>query len=115
MKPFKIFTIAILALMVLLVGGTFLLNKEVIMPLQERYELVEDSLTTYLGREVVLDSTPHILVSINVTREEYLTDKGITVDYKFVDTYFKGRDTVKLDSQIVPEVGGTRINPNGNE
>lgn len=115
MKPFKIFKIAVVALLVLLVVGMFLVNRTIVMPIQEKYELLEDSLTTYLGREVVLDSTPHILVSINVTRNEYLTDKGITVDYKFVDSYFKGRDTIKLDSQIVPEVDGTRISPNGNE
>lgn len=113
----KTFLIAIGVMALLIATLFYTCNKAFVMPAQERYELTEDSLSVFLGREIILDSTPHVLVSIsNVLAEEYTTDKGITVDYKFVSNYFKVRDTMNIDTNIIPTVDGTRVETkNGNE
>lgn len=75
-------------------------NKSVTMPSQERCELTQDSLSVYIGKEIIIDSVTHVLVNFDVLKNEYTTDKDITMSFQFVDYYFKSRDsiTVGMDS-----------------
>jgi len=90
----------------LLTGLVYTCNKEIVQPFMEREELTTDSMNLYLGKEVILDSTPHVLVSISSLRNggEYTTDKGITVDFEFVRNYFS--DTTRVDTSHSTDVDG---------
>lgn len=99
----------IIALAVLITSGMFLLNRSVVMPSESRYELMRDSLSNHIGKDLLIDSVTHVLVDMSVIRNEYTTDKGIVLSYQFVENYFKPLDTLTLDSIHLIDVDGTKV------
>jgi hypothetical protein len=98
MKNFKLI---LLSFAVVIGIGVFIFNKGIVTPITEQYELTQDSLSAYIGREIIVDSVPHVLVDFNVVKNEYTTDKGITMSYEFADFYFKSQDTISVDGTKV--------------